>query len=86
MKTQTQYQPTINLKARKVWVEDKAKITQDYLVLFHFWQDLARNYSQGADKKHAQQNAIDYSYLHSQAVENQKEWNLMYNNLIERIN
>ena len=85
MKT-AQYQPTINLKARKVWVQDKAKIVNDYLVLFHFWQDLARNYSQGEDKKQAQQNAINYSYLHSQAVENQKEWIYMYNDFIQRVN
>jgi hypothetical protein len=85
MKNTTQM-PTFNLKAYKVWVKNKAQIANDYLVLFHFWQDMARNYSQGEEKKQAQQNAIDYSYLHSQAIEQAKEWNLMYNDLINRQN
>ena len=85
MKSTTQI-PTFNLKAYKLWVQDKAQISNDYLVLFHFWQDIARNYSQGEQKKEAQQNAINYSYLHSKAVDNQIEWKLMYNNLINRSN
>lgn len=86
MKTAQQYQPVINLKARKLWVENKSEIAHGYLVLFHFWQDVARNYSQGEEKKQAQQQAIDYSYLHSKAVENAKEWVFMYNDLIQRVN